>query len=162
VTAGGPGVIDEWDVYIGRNSGLHGVERRVVSAPFLGRLALGFLARSHFNLGIRASQARENLTERVAGADVPERRHRGPVRAGQTDEFVRRLADEPMYFHGARLLRVTGLGPLIGRLNLFHVVKSYNGIFSIGATADRNALPDPATYAQCMQTAFPELLAAAG
>ena len=68
----------------------------------------------------------------------------------------------PLYFHGARLLRVTGLGPLIGGLNLFHVVASYNGTFSIGATADRNALPDPATYAECMETAFQELLAATG
>ena len=70
--------------------------------------------------------------------------------------------NEPLYFHGARLLRVTGLGPLIGGLNLFHVVASYNGMFSIGATADRNALPDPATYAECMETAFQELLAATG
>ena len=70
--------------------------------------------------------------------------------------------NEPLYFHGARLLRVTGLGPLIGGLNLFHVVASYNGTFSIGATADRNALPDPATYAECMETAFQELLAATG
>ena len=66
-----------------------------------------------------------------------------------------------MYFDGARLVRVTGIGPLIGGLNLFHVVASYNGM-SIGATADRKALPDPATYADCMQTAFQELLAATG
>ena len=70
--------------------------------------------------------------------------------------------NEPMYFHGARLVLVTGMGPLIGGLNLFHVVASYNGMFSIGATADRKALPDPATYADCMQTAFQELLAATG
>jgi hypothetical protein len=42
------------------------------------------------------------------------------------------------------------------------VVASYNGTFSIGATADRKALPDPATYAECMEKAFQELLAAAG
>ena len=35
-------------------------------------------------------------------------------------------------------------------------------MFSIGATADRKALPDPATYAECMETAFQELLAATG
>jgi WS/DGAT/MGAT family acyltransferase len=66
---------------------------------------------------------------------------------------------EPIFFHGARLVRVTGLAPLIGGLNLFHIVASYNGTFSIGVTADRSALPDPATYADCMQTAFQELLA---
>jgi WS/DGAT/MGAT family acyltransferase len=67
----------------------------------------------------------------------------------------------PIYFAGARLQLVTGLGPLIGGMNLFHVVASYNGTISIGATADRSALPDPAHYADCMQTAFDELLTAA-
>ena len=85
----------------------------------------------------------------------------GPTIANTTVTNVRG-PNEPMYFHGARLLRVTGLGPLIGGLNLFHVVTSYNGTFSIGATADRNALPDPTTYAECMETAFQELLATAG
>lgn len=64
----------------------------------------------------------------------------------------------PIYFAGARLQRVTGLGPLIGGMNLFHVVASYDGSISIGATADRNALPDPLHYAECMQTSFDELL----
>jgi WS/DGAT/MGAT family acyltransferase len=68
---------------------------------------------------------------------------------------------EPIYFAGARLHRVTGLGPLIGGMNLFHVVASYHGTISIGATADRSALPDPAHYADCMQKAFDELLSAA-
>ncbi len=69
---------------------------------------------------------------------------------------------EPIFFSGARLVRAAGLGPLIAGLNLIHVVASYNGTLSIGATADRDALPDPATYAQCMEHAFQELLAAAG
>ncbi|WP_319453952.1 MULTISPECIES: wax ester/triacylglycerol synthase family O-acyltransferase [unclassified Mycobacterium] len=68
---------------------------------------------------------------------------------------------EPIYFAGARLRYVTGLGPLIGGMNLFHVVVSYNGTISIGATADRGALADPAHYADCMQLAFDELLSAA-
>lgn len=68
---------------------------------------------------------------------------------------------EPIYFAGARLERVTGLGPLIGGMNLFHVVASYNGTVSIGATADRSALPDPGHYADCMQRSFDELLDAA-
>lgn len=68
---------------------------------------------------------------------------------------------EPMFFSGARLVRAAGLGPLIGGLNLIHVVASYNGTLSISATADRDALPDPATYAECMDQAFQELLASA-
>ncbi|MBX9638299.1 MAG: WS/DGAT domain-containing protein [Mycobacteriaceae bacterium] len=58
--------------------------------------------------------------------------------------------------------QLCGLGPLIGGLNLCHVVASYNGTLSISATADRDALPDPARYAQCMDNAFQEVLAAAG
>jgi diacylglycerol O-acyltransferase len=67
----------------------------------------------------------------------------------------------PIYFAGARLQVVTGLGPLIGGLNLFHVVATWNGTISIGATADRSALPDPAYYADRTQTAFDEMLTAA-
>jgi diacylglycerol O-acyltransferase / wax synthase len=68
----------------------------------------------------------------------------------------------PIFFRGARLVRAAGLGPLVGGLNLIHVVASYNGTLSISATADRDALPDPATYAECMEKAFQELLASAG
>jgi WS/DGAT/MGAT family acyltransferase len=69
---------------------------------------------------------------------------------------------EPIFFSGARLVRAAGLGPLVVGLNLIHVVASYNGTLSISATADRDALPDPATYAECMEKAFQELLAGAG
>ena len=85
----------------------------------------------------------------------------GPTIANTTVSNVRGPT-EPIFFNGARLVRATGLGPLIGGLNLFHVVASYNGSFSIGVTAERDALPDPATYVECMETAFQELLAAAG
>ena len=67
----------------------------------------------------------------------------------------------PLYFCGAQLLRAAGLGPLTAGMNLIHVVASYNGTLSIGATADRDALPDPATYAECMERAFGELLSIA-
>ena len=65
-----------------------------------------------------------------------------PAIANTTVSNIR--PSDPIYFAGARLLRVTGLGPLIGGLNLFHIVASYNGTVSIGVTADRSALPDPA------------------
>ena len=68
---------------------------------------------------------------------------------------------EPLFFSGARLVRVAGLGPLVAGLNLIHVVASYNGTLSISATADRDALPDPARYAECMEQSFQELLAGA-
>jgi diacylglycerol O-acyltransferase len=84
----------------------------------------------------------------------------GPTIANTTVSNVPGPA-EPIYFAGARLVRVTGLGPLIGGMNLFHVIASYNGTVSMGVTADRDALPDPANYADCMQAAFDDLLAAA-
>ena len=68
----------------------------------------------------------------------------------------------PIFFHGARLIRAAALGPLVAGLNLIHVVASYNGTLSISATADRDALPDPAHYAECMGHAFQGLVAAAG
>ncbi|HXO56250.1 MAG TPA: wax ester/triacylglycerol synthase family O-acyltransferase [Mycobacterium sp.] len=68
---------------------------------------------------------------------------------------------QPIYFRGARLVRAAGLGPLIGGMNLIHVVASYNGTLSISATADRDALPDPSRYAACMEHAFQELLSIA-
>jgi diacylglycerol O-acyltransferase / wax synthase len=85
----------------------------------------------------------------------------GPTVANTTVTNVPGPA-EPIFFSGARLVRAAGLGPLIGGLNLILVVASYNGTLSISATADRDALPDPATYAECMERAFQELLAGAG
>jgi diacylglycerol O-acyltransferase / wax synthase len=85
----------------------------------------------------------------------------GPTVANTTVTNVPGPAD-PIFFAGARLVRAAGLGPLIGGLNLIHVVASYNGTLSISATADRDALPDPAKYAECMEHAFRELLAGAG
>ena len=67
----------------------------------------------------------------------------------------------PLYLCGAQLLRAAGLGPLIGGMNLIHVVASYNGTLSISATADRDSLPDPGHYAECMEQAFKELLSIA-
>ena len=96
------------------------------------------------------------LTVKAASA-VP---FSGPTIANTTVSNVPGPAD-PIFFAGARLLRVTGLGPLIGGMNLFHIVASYHGTVSIGVTADRSALPDPGHYADCMQTAFQEMLSAA-
>ncbi|MBV8860594.1 MAG: wax ester/triacylglycerol synthase family O-acyltransferase [Mycobacterium sp.] len=85
----------------------------------------------------------------------------GPTVANTTVTNVPGPA-EPIFFSGARLVRAAGLGPLIGGLNLIHVVASYNGTLSISATADRDALPDPARYGECMEHAFQELLAGVG
>jgi len=62
----------------------------------------------------------------------------GPTIANTTVSNVPGPTD-PIFFAGARLLRVTGLGALIGGMNLFHIVASYHGTVSIGVTADRRA-----------------------
>jgi hypothetical protein len=36
------------------------------------------------------------------------------------------------------------------------------GLATVNVTADRSALPDPGHYADCMQSAFQEMLSAAG
>ena len=94
---------------------------------------------------------------RVVGSVLP---FSGPTVANTTVTNVPGPG-QPIYFSGARLLRAAGLGPLIGGMNLIHVVASYNGTLSISATADRDALPDPATYAECMEQALQELLSIA-
>jgi WS/DGAT/MGAT family acyltransferase len=66
----------------------------------------------------------------------------------------------PLYFAGAKLVRSTGNGPVFHGVGLIHLVSTYVGDFSCAITADRDLLPDPAFYAECMQRSFDELLAA--
>jgi hypothetical protein len=46
-------------------------------------------------------------------------------------------------------------------MGLMNVVTSYRGEVSVTATADREMMPDPAFYAQCLQDSFDQLKAAA-
>jgi hypothetical protein len=45
-------------------------------------------------------------------------------------------------------------------MGIIHAVFSYNGEISISVTACREMMPDPAFYAECLQTSFDELAAA--
>lgn len=67
----------------------------------------------------------------------------------------------PLYFCGAKLVRSTGNGPIIHSMGLIHLVSTYDGAFSCAITADREMVPDPAFYAQCLDRSFEELQAAA-
>ena len=58
---------------------------------------------------------------------------------------------------GAKLLEQVGLGPVTDGVGLFHPVFSYNGRISVGVTACREMMPDPAFYAECLQASFDEL-----
>ena len=66
----------------------------------------------------------------------------------------------PLYFAGARLVNLVGVGPVNDGMGLIHPITSYCGILTIAFTACREMLPDPAFYAECIQESFDELAAA--
>ena len=65
-----------------------------------------------------------------------------------------------MYFTGAELVKSFGMGILAEGQGLFHVVTSYNGDVILTILADREILPDPEFYAECMQESFDDLMKA--
>jgi hypothetical protein len=67
----------------------------------------------------------------------------------------------PLYFCGAEMVNQFSLGIVQDGLTLFHGILSYNGKLSITAMSDREVMPDPAFYQDCLDAAFEELKAAA-
>jgi WS/DGAT/MGAT family acyltransferase len=67
----------------------------------------------------------------------------------------------PLYFTGARMVALYGLGPVMDGMGLIHPVFSYSGRISISITACRDLLPDPEFYAECLQASFDALVQAA-
>ena len=67
----------------------------------------------------------------------------------------------PLYFTGARMVALYGIGPILDGMGLIHPVFSYSGRISISVTSCREMLPDPAFYAQCIQDSFDLLYEAA-
>lgn len=65
----------------------------------------------------------------------------------------------PLYSMGSRMVATYGLGPVVHGLGLFQPVLSYNNTITISAVADRDMMPDPAFYIECVQSAFDELKA---
>ena len=68
----------------------------------------------------------------------------------------------PSYSGGAKLVSMQCLLCLIDGLALGHVVQSYIREATITFTADRDVMPDPEFYAQCLQDSFDEMADAAG
>ncbi|VAV90311.1 hypothetical protein MNBD_ALPHA04-1121, partial [hydrothermal vent metagenome] len=66
----------------------------------------------------------------------------------------------PMYFAGAKLVKSFGLGILAEGQGLFHVVTSYNGDVILTFLADREIMPDPQFYRECIEKSFAELMKA--
>ena len=63
----------------------------------------------------------------------------------------------PLYFCGARMERMYGLGPILNGAGLFHVVGSYERDVAISFTACRELVPDPTFYTDCLVGALDAL-----
>ena len=67
----------------------------------------------------------------------------------------------PIYSAGARMESMLGLLCLTDGLGLGHVVQSYTDEATIAFTADREMMPDPEFYRECIEKSFEELREAA-
>jgi WS/DGAT/MGAT family acyltransferase len=67
----------------------------------------------------------------------------------------------PLYFTGARMVALHGIGPIMDGMGLIHPVFSCDGKISIAFTACRQQMTDPGFYAECLQDSFDELHSAA-
>lgn len=67
---------------------------------------------------------------------------------------------QPLYFCGAKMIALYGMGPVVDQSGLFHSVFSYDGKVTVTFTACREMLPDPVFYAECIRASFDELKAA--
>ena len=63
----------------------------------------------------------------------------------------------PIYSAGARLESMMGLICLTDGMGLAHTVQSYHKEATITFTADREMMPDPEFYAQCIRESYEEL-----
>lgn len=65
----------------------------------------------------------------------------------------------PLYFAGARLEFFFGGAAVVDGVGLLHGVSSYCGEMLVSVVSDRSFMPDPGTYADCLDSAFAELSA---
>ncbi|MEQ9145850.1 MAG: wax ester/triacylglycerol synthase family O-acyltransferase [Parvibaculaceae bacterium] len=63
----------------------------------------------------------------------------------------------PIYSSGAEMVKYFGLLCLFDGLGLGHVVMSYHKEVTITITADRDMMPDPEFYSQCLRESFEDL-----
>ena len=68
---------------------------------------------------------------------------------------------QPLYFCGAELVMFTGLAIISDNMGISHAVTSYNGGLVIAPVSDREMMPDPAFYRECLEQSFEELKLAA-
>jgi diacylglycerol O-acyltransferase / wax synthase len=63
----------------------------------------------------------------------------------------------PLYFAGAKMLKMMGFGPVFDGMGLINAIYSYADDIAIGFTSDRSMMPDPANYAAALRQSFAEL-----
>ena len=68
---------------------------------------------------------------------------------------------QPLYLCGARLVGYTSMGALMDNLGLNHTATIYDDKVTIAPVCDRQMMPDPAFYYECLRESFDELVAAA-
>lgn len=66
----------------------------------------------------------------------------------------------PIYFCGAEMVGMTGLGPVLDGMALNNGIGSYGRRMTFCFTSDRDAMPDPEFYEECIAGAIHELLEA--
>ncbi len=67
----------------------------------------------------------------------------------------------PLYSAGAKLVRYHSLGLLTPGCGAFHLVYSCNGLITVTLLADRDTVPDPDFYLECLEKSFAGTLQAA-
>jgi len=66
-------------------------------------------------------------------------------------------AQVPVYMCGARAVSWIGAGCPVDGVGLFNTINSYDGRMSLAFICDREMMPDPQFYQQCIADAFAEL-----
>ena len=61
-----------------------------------------------------------------------------------------------LYANGARLVKMYLLGMLTPGVGLFHAIFSMNELLTITVLADRDQMPDPQFYRQCLERSYAE------
>ena len=69
--------------------------------------------------------------------------------------------DFPLYCAGAKMVDYYGLGVLTPGMGIFHLVFSYSGKLTLSVLADRDIIPDPEFYHDCLIASYEELYAQA-
>ena len=64
---------------------------------------------------------------------------------------------QPLYFAGARSVRSFGAGPVADGMGLINIVTTYEQQFVLSFTSCRELMPDPARYADLLESSFDDL-----